>query len=133
MLRLYKKLRSGFCLVLPLLIIAWSCGGYWLVGWSMKQFDPKYTEYRAKVEKLNKVKVYVTPAGTRYHREYHYGSRNRPIPLGDAITKSGYFACMVCKPYNPGEITYKKPRWIDLSSFLIWCSGLVLLFRLTNT
>lgn len=83
----------------------------WPVQWITNQLDPAFVEYQAsllefesknadyeaQIENLNEIRVYVTTYGEKYHRHYHYRTRNRPIGLGDALLKE-MEPCRVCRP-----------------------------------
>jgi len=138
---LFRKIQHNAHLVVGLLAIVWFWGGCWLIEEPLKNLDDNYAGYKTKVvqyerkiEGLNRVVVYKTLTGERYHRAYHYSSRNHSIPLGNAI-KNGYTPCRVCKPPNPGtEIfhppAYKKPWWIALCKFVLWFLGLTFFYGL---
>jgi hypothetical protein len=134
-MKVLKKIQPYAHVIIGLLAVAWFFGGCSLIEKPLRNLDKNYANYEAKVSQykrkidaLNKIIVYKTRTGSRYHRGYHYHSRNYSIPLGDAIT-TGYTPCGVCRPTNPGmDILnppfYKEPWWIALIKFIIWGTGL---------
>lgn len=63
-------------------------------------------------------KVYLTRTGAKYHRAYHYATRNYETSLYEA-TERHYDACAVCRP--PGQVELLPPLawyfnyWIALT------------------
>jgi hypothetical protein len=118
-----------------LLTVAWIFGSCSLVEEPLRKLDNNYAryqrevfQYNQKIADLNRITVYKTSTGSRYHRGYHYRTRNYPIPLGEAI-KSGYTPCAVCNPPSSAihlrrPPKYEQPFWIGLSEFVIWITGL---------
>lgn len=91
-------------------------------------------------EKINSSStVCKTRTGAKYHRCYHYSTRNYPLSLFEADEK-GYSPCNVCKPpiapdysKDPDKPTYLIDNWFFsciLITILFWLIYYVILTRL---
>lgn len=122
-----KYLKDVTLFLIIILSLGWLIKGCGVSESVIYPIDANYIKYEQKLNSLNKITVYITSYGARYHRSYHYRNRNYPIPLGDCILK-GYTPCMVCNPIKVSFEKYSAPIHLFVLTILTWFAGFFILF-----
>ncbi len=102
-------------------LVAIFLSGFFLSGpvanYVSLRFDPKYEN---AINELDNITVYVTPTGSKYHRERHYAGHNSPISLTKAL-QEGLSACQICRPETKSLPTHNlESRIAGATVRFIW-------------
>lgn len=106
--------------------------------WITNHLDPAFAKHQqrqadyeaekaAHEERLNAITVYATTYGERYHRGYHYETRNHAVGLGDALLR-GLTPCQVCLPVSASKVSTPPDPLPPFQRSGFWTAAMVLIW-----